>query len=69
MFVGILAIVTAFAASAFVASLSFDQAYAKDNKCRNNSGDGVNVNANVCSVQVCANANVIGRDNPQKCNN
>jgi hypothetical protein len=65
----IVAIVTTFAASTTLLALDNQNAYAKDNKCKNESGDGVNVNANVCSVQVCANVNVIGRDNPAKCNN
>ena len=68
VFVSIIAIVTAFAASSVVAGLGIQMLDArKDSNCQNDSGDGVNVNANVCSVKVCANADVLGSNNPKKC--
>ncbi|CAN5838370.1 hypothetical protein BH23THE1_BH23THE1_30570 [soil metagenome] len=63
----VVAIVTAFAASAFVIGLGANDAFAKNNKCEGEQGDGVNVNANVCSVKVCANVDVLGSENSKKC--
>ncbi len=68
VFVSIIAIVTAFAASSVLGGLGIQNVDArKDNSCQNNSGDGVNVNANVCSTAVCVNADILGQTNAKKC--